>query len=995
MSNVKLGTVSADVRIEKSGLRSDVSEIKSLMAQMASNMETATERAERRATAAVEAHVKRRKAILKDYADSAGKYLTLAGGAMLAGLGGAVKVAADFEQAMSGVKAVSQATAEEMKQLSAQALKLGRDTKFSAVDAAKAQEELLKGGVKVKDVLGGALKGALSLAAAGEMDVAEAAKVAANAMTIFGLQGREMSHVADLLANAANKTTGNVSDFAAALQQAGAQAKLAGLSIDETVAALAIFAKNGVQGSDAGTSFKVFLQNLIPTSDKAAELMRKLNLHFFDSQGRMKSLTEIGGELKRGLAGLTDQQRQFALQTMFGSDGIRAATFLYKEGAAGIAKMERETAKKGEADRIAAEKQNNLKGAIDNFKESVKTLGVEIGTRFLPKLTAVTQWLTRLMNGFTSLPAPVKNTITNIALFGGGIAVATGVVIKLTSAVVTLKTNLTLLGLTGTATGARVAAGVGTAIAAMGRLAKSAAGTVAAGATMLLSPKRMGDGTLRDPTDPRKALGIQKARLADTRRYLADPTTPGADPNIDWKQTERIQAQQVRETYARIAAQEKQQALERKSVELEKEAARLDAAAKNAGRNPAAGFIDKMMAGGSGGGGGKRGGSSSAERAAKASERAVKQAARQDEQRQRYLESVKDAIFAASAGVTEFDVERRRITRQYEEDRRNNVPEPLAKERFEKERARVNERQRKEAQEDWKARQSRGLGSAILGMMPNLGGLQSGIEAEKARQAQGFALMGRALQGLAFAQENRQAEERQAQEREDAQREAEQKEQQSLDRRRDWEAQYNLISLAQYKTYLTRRLTSLEEYSEEWMTVQGKIFEIERQQEQQKETLFDKNMKRWKSVAGGLEGVFSNAFQNVLSGGKDFFSSLLDGFKQMLAQMLAQAMAAGILRSLFGGNFMTGFLGVFGFDDAHNDRIASRWGWDAARNFAVGARDYDRQRGVQMAGAGAGSQSVNITVNMGGVQMASGMDVESIGREIAWHVQQRLPVVRR
>jgi len=168
------------------------------------------------------------------------------------------------------------------------------------------------------------------------------------------------------------------------------------------------------------------------------------------------------------------------------------------------------------------------------------------------------------------------------------------------------------------------------------------------------------------------------------------------------------------------------------------------------------------------------------------------------------------------------------------------------------------------------------------------------------------------------------------------------------------------ISLQTYLAYLEKRLAATRGNLEEEMRLEAEVQDVKARIFEQKQAEIErKRYEGWQNLARGMEGVFANAFNDILSGSKDFFQSLLDGFKQMVAAMLAQALAAGLMRSLFGGgNFLTGFLGVFGFDNASNDAMAHRWGRDFSHHFTDGAVEYGRTRAVQgasrMAGGGAG-----------------------------------------
>ena len=191
----------------------------------------------------------------------------LAAGAALIKLGQlSLSKAADFDQAMSMVKAATHETAGNMELLRDAALEAGKKTVFSATESAAAIEALSKAGVQTVDVLGGGLSGALALASAGTIDVAQAAEIAATAMTQFGLAGGDIPHVADLLAAGAGKAQGEVTDLGLALGYVGPVAHQMGVSIDETVGTIAELANQGILGEKAGTGLRGMLMALTSPS---------------------------------------------------------------------------------------------------------------------------------------------------------------------------------------------------------------------------------------------------------------------------------------------------------------------------------------------------------------------------------------------------------------------------------------------------------------------------------------------------------------------------------------------------------------------------------------------------------------------------------------------------------------------------------------------------------------------------------------------------------
>lgn len=349
----------------------------------------------------------------------------VAGAAIAAGLGVAVNAAANFEQRMSAVKAVSGASAAEMDQLTKKALQLGKDTSFSAGEAASAIEELVKAGISVPDVMNGAADATVALAAAGEVSLPEAASIASNAMNQFGLSAQEMPKIADLIAGAANASAIDVKDFGFSLSQVGAVANLAGASFGDTAAAIALMGNAGIKGSDAGTSLKTMLSNLQPGTKKQTALFKELGLmtedganKFFDAKGNLKSFSEVAGILQNSLKGMTSAQKQAALETLFGSDAIRAAAIFSKEGAAGFDEMTASMTKIKAAD-VAKTRLDNVKGSLEAMKGSLETMGIVIGQIFIPALRKIVDGITGVLNVFLNLsPGMQKAVVAFIAVVG-------------------------------------------------------------------------------------------------------------------------------------------------------------------------------------------------------------------------------------------------------------------------------------------------------------------------------------------------------------------------------------------------------------------------------------------------------------------------------------------------------------------------------------------------------------------------------------------------
>ncbi|VXC08962.1 phage tail tape measure protein [Aeromicrobium sp. 9AM] len=434
-------------RIVKIVLRGDVSNLVAGL-KVAS---TATADAANRMTGASKEATKYR-ASLSSVGSVAGKVGLVAA----AGLGAIVVATARFDKAMSAVQAATHESASSMETLRAAAIKAGADTVYSASEAAGAIEELAKAGVSTKDILAGGLSGSLNLAAAGAIEVGDAAEIAATAMTQFSLGGDKVTHIADLLAAGAGKAQGGVDDLGMALKQSGLVASQTGLTIEETTGTLAAFASAGLIGSDAGTSFKTMLQSLTPTGAKAASEMDRLGITAYDAQGNFVGMTKFADSLKNGLKDLSVEQQNAAMKTIFGSDAVRAASVVFAQGGSGIQSWIDKVDESGYAAETAATRLDNLSGDLEQFKGSLETALIGAGEDSQGGLRDLVQGATNAVNVFNNLPGPVRSSTVALlgitAILGGGLWFTA----KTIAGVAAMRANLVALG----PAGARAAAGM-------------------------------------------------------------------------------------------------------------------------------------------------------------------------------------------------------------------------------------------------------------------------------------------------------------------------------------------------------------------------------------------------------------------------------------------------------------------------------------------------------------------------------------------------------
>lgn len=314
-----------------------------------------------------------------------------AAGVVAGGLAfGGFKRAMDYEAQLSSIQALTGASAEEMKLMNALALEMGAKTKYSALQAAQGIEELLKAGLSPATVKAGGLEAALNLATAGGLDLAEAAEIMSTSLNAFSKDGLKASQAADYLAGTANASATDVHDLKYSLSAVGAVAAGVGLSLKDTTSALGVLANKALKGSDAGTSLKTMLMRLQPSSKEQIEMFKKLGIvtkdggnKFFTAKGKIQSFEKIAGVLHEALKGMTDMQRSAALEVMFGSDAVRAATIIYDTGADGVKNFQEEMSKVTALD-VAKKKMDNAAGAVEQFRGAMETLQISALMPTLP-----------------------------------------------------------------------------------------------------------------------------------------------------------------------------------------------------------------------------------------------------------------------------------------------------------------------------------------------------------------------------------------------------------------------------------------------------------------------------------------------------------------------------------------------------------------------------------------------------------------------------------
>lgn len=360
-----------------------------------------------------------------------GTTMLIAGGAIAAGIGHAVKTFVSFEKQMNAVGAVTGTTGERFKELEALALRIGQTTVFSATEAAAAIEELAKAGQSVDSILSGAADGAVALAAAAGEGIPQAAAQMAQTLNIFKLGGDQAVHVADLFAAAASKTNASAEGIAQGLSNAASVFTLLGVPVEEAVGTLAKFNDESIIGAEAGTALKSSILSLLTPTQQQADLMAKYGINLFDVNGQFVGMAALAEQLKVGLGGLTEAQRAETLAILGGSYGIQGLNVLYKSGADVINQYTGMVDDAGTAAEQAAARNQRLSGALEELASAAETAEIKLGAGIAPALETTAKIITSVVNGFGNLPPGLQTIIGYLAVGTAGTLLFVGAGIKL------------------------------------------------------------------------------------------------------------------------------------------------------------------------------------------------------------------------------------------------------------------------------------------------------------------------------------------------------------------------------------------------------------------------------------------------------------------------------------------------------------------------------------------------------------------------------------
>ena len=352
----------------------------------------------------------------------------------------ALKVASDFDSAMSQVAAVSGAAGKELDALRDKAREMGSRTKFSASEAAEAMNYMAMAGWKTGDMLEG-IEGIMNLAAASGEDLATTSDIVTDALTALGLSAADSGHFADILAAASSNANTNVSMMGETFKYCAPVAGALGFTAEDTAEAIGLMANAGIKSSQAGTAMRTMLTSLTGEVTFVGDAFGELTVQTVNADGSMRSLGDILGDCRAAFAQMSESERAANAEALVGKNAMSGFLAVMNAAPGDIEKLNNAINNcDGTAERMAQTMEDNLAGQLTILKSQLEELAISIGEILMPSIRQIVGWIQGLVDWLNGLDEGTKKVIVTVALLAAALGPVLIVVGKVVGAVGTILT---------------------------------------------------------------------------------------------------------------------------------------------------------------------------------------------------------------------------------------------------------------------------------------------------------------------------------------------------------------------------------------------------------------------------------------------------------------------------------------------------------------------------------------------------------------------------
>lgn len=350
-----------------------------------------------------------------------------------------VSAAGDFQEAMSAVEAISEASAEDMERLNAKAKELAASSKYTAQQSSGAMEYMAMAGWDAQEMLEG-MSSVINLAAAAGEDLAQVSDIVTDNLTAFNLKASDTAHFADVLAAAAANSNTNISIMGETFKNASSVAGALGYSIEDVAVMVGLMANNAVKGSRAGTALRNIFNGLLEGVTLTAESFGELDYSAVNSDGSMKSLMKTVEDLRGYFDQMTEAEKVNNAMTIAGMRGYNGLLAILKATDEDFQSLyESVNNSAGAAERMASVKLDNLNGDLTIMQSAWEALKITIGEEFNPELRKGTVILTDLINGANQFARDNPDVVKGLTVTTGAFGALTAGVVGLAAAIKLVK----------------------------------------------------------------------------------------------------------------------------------------------------------------------------------------------------------------------------------------------------------------------------------------------------------------------------------------------------------------------------------------------------------------------------------------------------------------------------------------------------------------------------------------------------------------------------
>ena len=305
-----------------------------------------------------------------------------------------VEIGQTFETSMSKVSALSGATGDDLATLEAKARELGASTTFSASQAADALGYMALAGWDTEQMLAG-VGSVLTLAQAGEMELAAASDLVTDYLSAFNMEASETARMVDVLAYAQANANTTVEGLGMAFKNCAANANAAGMDVETTSAAISMMANQGLKGSEAGTALNAVLRDMTAKMEDGAIAIGEQSVAVMDAEGNYRDFTDILADVQEATNGMGDAEKAAALQSTFTADSIKGLNLLLNAGADEMVGFRDELyGCAGAAEETAATMTDNLGGDLAAMNSAFEELSLKIYDGLQEPLRSAVQFIT-------------------------------------------------------------------------------------------------------------------------------------------------------------------------------------------------------------------------------------------------------------------------------------------------------------------------------------------------------------------------------------------------------------------------------------------------------------------------------------------------------------------------------------------------------------------------------------------------------------------------